>query len=56
MYSSLLDRMIAWPSDADNYCRLTAKRLSWHIRILQRVRNSNNNTVSVGGRFQAKWT
>jgi len=54
MYSSLLDRMIAWPSDADDYCRLTAKRLSWHSRILQREMNSYKCTASVGGRLSDK--
>jgi len=54
VYSSLFDRMITWPSDADDYCRWTEKRLSWHSRILQRLRNSKNYTVSVGGRLQDK--
>jgi len=56
VYSSVLDRMLTWPSDADDNRRLTTKRLNWRYRIGQYVRNSNNCTMSLGGRFQAKST
>jgi len=56
MYSCLLYGMIAWPCVADDCCRMTAKRQSWHSRILQHLQHSNNYTVSVGGRLQDKST